>query len=313
MDILIHRTDEFHPMNTQQLIEELSNYGIEAERKSIYNDIDELIMYGLDIINKKGKPSGYYVASREFELPELKLLVDAVQSSKFITKKKSEELIKKLEKLTNIYEANQLHRQVYVTNRIKTMNESIYYNVDSIHTAIHDNCKVSFQYFEWNTKKEMKLRKEGFNYEISPWALVWDDENYYMIGYDEASNLVKHYRVDKMLNIEVVGEMRLGRKYFEEFDSAIYTKKTFGMFQGKEKTITLRCNNRLVGVIIDRFGKDAVIREMSEEEFEVRVDVAISHQFFGWLTGLGLDVRIIRPESVVGEYKSYIQELATRY
>lgn len=309
MEILLNKTDENHPLTTQQLIKELGCYGIEAERKSIYTDIEALTLYGLDIINKKGKPSGYYIASREFELPELKLLVDAVQSSKFITKKKSEELIKKLERLTNKYEASQLQRQVYVTNRIKTMNESIYYNVDKIHVSIYGNCQIKFQYFEWNLKKEMNLRKEGAFYQISPWALVWDDENYYMIGYDSEVGLVKHYRVDKMLKISVVEAAREGKETFQSFDTAQYSKKTFGMFGGREEDVYLRCDNKIVGVILDRFGMDVVLRSVNECEFEVRVNVAVSNQFYGWITGLAGAVRIQKPDNVAKEYRIFLTDL----
>ena len=193
MKELLEKTDESHPLSMTDLIFMLSNNGISAERKSIYHDIEVLRDFGIDIENKREKPAGYYVASRDFELPELKLLVDAVQCTRFITKKKSEELIKKLENLASKSEAAQLQRQVFVVNRNKTKNENIYYNVDKIHTAISENAKVRFQYYEWTVAKEMRLRREGMFYEISPWALTWDDENYYMIGYDQVSQVVKHY------------------------------------------------------------------------------------------------------------------------
>ncbi|MFI3209264.1 MAG: WYL domain-containing protein [Eubacteriales bacterium] len=309
LDILYEKTDETHVLNTAQLIEELGRYGIEAERKSIYTDIEALMQYGVDIICQRGKSSGYYIGSRDFELAELKLLVDAVQSSKFITEKKSKELIQKIEKLTNKYAAHHLHRQVYVTNRAKTINENIYYNVDEIYNAINMNKQIRFQYFEWNTKKEMQLRKNGDYYQISPWALVWDDENYYLIGFDADAHMIKHYRVDKMLKISVSNEGREGGELFKTFDPAQYSKKTFGMYGGVEEQIVLSCNTQMIGVILDRFGKDISVKPIDEETFEARVSVAISKPFFGWVTGLGGAVRIKKPEAVATQYQAYLEDI----
>ena len=207
MDFLLRNSDENHPVSVAQLIAELSGHGISAERKSIYDDIESLREYGLDVIQSgTGKSSGYYVASREFELPELKLLVDSVQSSKFITYKKTMSLIKKIENLTSVYDAQTLSRQVYVKNRIKTMNESIYYNVDEIHRGIAANRKIRFHYFEYTVQKERRFRRAGAWYIISPYALSWDDENYYLVGFDSEAGRIKHFRVDKMTDIDVTEE-----------------------------------------------------------------------------------------------------------
>lgn len=313
MQAFMERTDEIHVLSMQELIELLAGYGICAERKSIYDDIEALRVYGLDIIYKKEPPSGYYLASHNFELPELKLLVDVVQSSKFITERKSAELIKKLEGLTSRYEAQQLQRQVFVANRIKTMNESIYYNVDKIHGAILADVKITFRYFEWTVEKQMHLKKSGDEYCICPWALTWADENYYLIGYDEEADMVKHYRVDKMLSIEFTEEKRVGKEHFADFDTANFAKKTFGMFGGEEQELRLEFENRFVGVVIDRFGKDAAIRKTDETHFIVRVKVAVSPQFFGWLSGLGAGARIVSPQGVQQEYRKFLQELLNQY
>ena len=267
----------------------------------------------MDIILRKDAPSGYYLGKRDFELAELKLLVDTVQASKFITAKKSDELIQKLEGLASHYEARQLQRQVYVANRIKTMNESIYYNVDKIHTAIWENVKIRFQYFEWAVPKEMRLRKDGAFYCISPWVLTWDDENYYLLGFDEEAGIVKHYRVDKMLNIEMTKEPRLGREHFDNFDTAVFSKKIFGMFGGEEQDVKIRFENRLVGVVLDRFGKDLSIRPVDKAHFDIRVRVVVSHPFFGWLSGLGAGVRILSPESVAKEYREFLCGILAQY
>lgn len=309
MKFLTESTDEQHSVTMQEIIQMLEQNGITAERKSIYGDIEALRSFGMDIILRKYQPTGYYLASREFELPELKLLVDSVQASKFITTKKSRELITKLERLASKHDARQLQRQVVVTNRIKTMNESIYYNVDEIHMAISNNTKIQFQYTEWTVTKETKLRKNGKHYIISPWALSWEDENYYMIGFDSESGIVKHYRVDKMLNIEGREEMREGEEVFKNFDIAQYSKRTFSMYGGYDEKIVLRCNNSLIGVMIDRFGKDVILTKESDDTFIINVNVAVSAPFFGWLTTLGGGAVIVAPEHVREEYKSRLLKI----
>lgn len=313
MQLLIERTDEEHAVTTQEIIDYLQANDIASERKSIYSDIDLLILYGMDIIKIKERPGGYYLASRQFELAELKLLVDAVQASKFITSKKSGELIAKLETLCSKAEAKQLHRQVVVTNRNKAVNESIYYNVDMIYKAIAENVKIRFQYFEWSVNKEMKLRRDGSFYEVSPWILSWDDENYYLIAYDDRSREIRHYRVDKMLKIGLLNVAREGKAQFEHLDIAGYSKKTFGMFAGEEETVTLSCDSNLTGVMIDRFGKDVAMRKIDETHIKARVDVAVSRQFFGWVTGLGAAVKIEAPERVVRAYRDYLCEILGQY
>lgn len=313
MQILLQRTDEKHMMSANELAAALQEYGLKAERKSIYADIEALQNYGLDIVQQKGSNPGYYVASRNFELPELKLLVDAVQSSKFITMKKSAELIKKLEGMASKFEAQQLQRDVFIYNRPKTDNETIYYNVDQIHNALHSNAKISFQYAEWTTKKELQLKKNGALYLVSPWALTWDDENYYLIAYDEAADCIKHYRVDKMQNIVVLEESRVGKEKFLHFDLAAFAKKTFGMYGGYDENVTLLCHNSLVGVMIDRFGQDVPIVPVDEEHFYAKPLVAVSQQFFGWVTGLGDMIQIAGPEKVKEEYKAYLNRIIMNY
>lgn len=313
MKILLEKTDETHALSMHELLAELGRYDIKAERKSIYDDIEALRVFGLDIVNRKERPAGYYVAGRQFELPELKLLVDAVQSSKFITTKKSNELIQKLESLASKYEAGQLQRQVFVTNRIKTMNESIYYNVDKIHSAISANVQIGFQYFEWTVEKEMRPKKGGELYVISPWALTWDDENYYLIGFDSEADMIKHYRVDKMKSIELLPDKRAGGEHFARFDTADYAKKMFGMFGGKEVILTLHMDNRFIGVMLDRFGQDITVRKKDEASFTAKIKVVVSGQFFGWLSGLGEGVVITAPKDVAQMYKEYLHNLLQQY
>lgn len=314
MKVLLEKTDESHSITMPEIIAELEAYGITAERKSIYNDMECLRQYGLDIIGEQYDRTYYYcIGNRQFELAELKLLVDSVQSAKFLTAKKSNRLIKKIEGLASKYEASQLHRQVYVAERIKTMNESIYYNVDNIHNAIAKNSKITFQYFQWNIKKEMELKRDGALYEVSPWALSWNDENYYLVAYDSLEQMIKHFRVDKMLNITVTAEKREGKSLFQTFDMAVYAKKMFGMFYAQEQTVKLECANSLAGVVIDRFGKDVMLIPKDDSYFTVNVKVAVSLQFLAWIIGLGEDVKILEPKTVVDRMNGEINRLIRQY
>ena len=306
--MLLEQTDEEHSVTMQDMIEYLADNDITAERKSIYGDLETIRNIGIDIVGEQqGKMFYYHVAGRQFELAELKLLVDAIQSSKFITEKKSRELIKKLESLASVHEAKQLQRQVYVSGRVKTMNESIYYNIDELHNAVAANKKIRFQYFQWNTKKEMKLRRDGAFYEISPWALSWDDENYYMIGFDAEENKIKHFRVDKILKICCLEAEREGRELFQKFDMADYSRKSFGMFGGEEQCVKLLCHNSLAGVVIDRFGKDVILMPVDANHFRINVNVAVSEPFFGWVFALGDKVKIEGPEGVVAKMKEMLK------
>lgn len=312
--IFQERTDEEHGMTMPEIVEALKEYGISAERKSLYHDIQTLQGYGMDIIGeKKGRTYSYYLASREFELPELKLLVDAVQSSKFVTERKSNELIRKLESLGSRYEAKKLQRQVYVSGRIKTMNESIYYNVDEIQNAISRNEKIKFQYFQWNVKKEMELRRDGKFYCVSPWGVSWDSENYYMIGYDSEAEKIKYYRVDKMLKLSAAGENREGQEAFEELDLAALSRKTFSMFAGKEQYVKLEFVNEMAGIAIDRFGRDISLIKKDEGHFVVNVNVAVSRQFLAWIISLGDGVKVLGPDTVIGQMREEADRLAAVY
>ncbi len=314
LKILLEKTDENHIMSSADLIKALNAYGYTVDRKSIYSDIETLMEFGIDIVQAKGgAKQGYYVGSRDFELPEVKLLVDAVQSSKFITAKKSRELIGKIEKLVSENEAKQLQRNVFIFNRIKTENETIYYNVDCIHSAISANRQIKFQYSEWNIEKELAPKKGGQYYIVSPWELTWDDENYYLIAYEETSDKIKHYRVDKMRNTAELDQQRMGKNQFVDFDLASYAKKTFNMYGGKERKVSLVCDNSMIGVMIDRFSQEITVVREDEEHFRINVDIFISPQFFGWITGLGTGVRIDGPLDVKKDYKAFLENVLSKY
>lgn len=313
MKMLLEKTDEKYTMSSADINKVLREYGMSADRKTIYSDVETLREFGIDVLHTKGTNSGYYVGSRKFELPELKLLVDAVQASKFISKKKSEELIKKLESLAGEHDARQLQRNVFIYNRPKTGNETIYYNVDQIHTAILENRQIQYQYAEWTVKKELKPKKRGAIYTVSPWSLTWDDANYYLIAYDEEADCMKHYRVDKMQRTCVTERKRIGKEKFQDFDLVEFSKKTFSMYGGHDEEVTLQCGNELIGVILDRFGTEVIVVPAKEGQFRVRVLVAVSPQFFGWVTGIGSSLQIVGPASVQKEYREYLSEILQKY
>ena len=310
---LLEKADEEHSLNATELGKILEKEGCPVDRRTIYANIEALETFGLDILKKDGNTGGYYIASREFELPELKLLVDAVQSSRFITEKKSGELIRKLGHLTNIYKAKELNRSVFIRDRMKTENERIYYNVDALHDAMNRDRQISFQYAEWTPKKRLAAKKGGARYQVSPWSLTWDDENYYLIGFDEGAEIIKHFRVDKIMKLAVSEERRNGQKHFRNFDLARYAKKTFGMYGGKDARVTLRCDDHLAGVVIDRFGNGVMMIPDGTEHFHVTVEIAVSRQFFGWVTSIGSGMEILSPASVREEYRSYLSEILGHY
>ncbi len=308
--ILLDNTDEENGMTAAELISALAENDIEEERKTLYTDMEELERFGLDI--QKGRSPDnkhtYFIGSRDFELAELKLLVDAVQSSKFITEKKTNALISKLETLTSKPQAKQLQRQVYVSNRIKTLNNSIYYNIDAIHAAISGNRQISFRYYQWTLNAahaEKVLKRNGENYIISPFALTWDDENYYVVAYYEKYGGISNFRVDKMDAITILDKERDGKKLFKDFNIAEHTKKSFGMFSGEEIEVKLkfRMDNNLLGVVVDRFGKNIHISRPDEEHFSVAVKITESPTFWGWLFSFEDSIEIVSPEFLREKYK----------
>lgn len=312
MKLLMEKTDEEHSLTVPQMIVELESLGIHAERKSIYDDLEALREFGLDIACRKTKTTGYFVAGRTFELPELKLLADAVACSRFITEKKSAQLIKKIESLTSRYQAVQLQRQVYVNGRVKAANEKIYYNVDTIHQAVARNRRVEFRYFEYTLGGKKQYRRGGEKYVASPYALCWDNENYYMIAYYETYGNLSHFRVDKMESIGIREEPRHELSGGEDFRLGDYMKKLFGMFGGKEETVRLQFDNSLAGVVIDRFGSDAEIRRADGNSFIVSFHAFVSPTLLGWIFEFGGKVKILAPAGLADRMRQMALECAQR-
>lgn len=317
MQIFLEQTDEWHPLTLHQLQEQLESQGIRVERKTLYDDIEELRAFGMEII-RQPRPVAYYLAGRLFEMPELRLLVDAVQSSRFITDRKSRQLIGKVESLASRFQAQELQRQVYVTGRIKTMNESIYYNIDGLHDAIARQKQVSFRYFEWVLDREQgrlcrQYRRGGRRYRVSPWALAWDDENYYLVAYDSDAQKIKHYRVDKMAEIQAEELSRQGLGHFRQFDMAQYSRRMFGMYGGEEVDVTLQFEDRLAGVVADRFGRETAMRPQGAGYFTITVPVAVSPPFFAWVFGLGTGAQILGPQPVVERFRQHMEQIWAQY
>ena len=312
--ILSEETDPDHGLSAQEIIDRLSMYDVNADRKTLYADFDELERFGLDIVSERtGRNVLYHLNERLFELPELKLLVDSVQASKFITERKSRQLIRKLESLVSNHEAKHLHRQVLISGRVKTMNESIYYNVDMLHEAINQGKQIRFHYGQWNVQKKIVLRRGGAWYQVSPWCLMWDDENYYLVAFDAEDGKIKHYRVDKMLHLSISSLPREGKQQFRKFDAAQYTKQLFGMFGGEVVRVSLEGRNEMAGVLIDRFGNDISIAPKDSDHFTATVEVALSQHFLGWIIALGDGVKIIGPEALVGQMKAEAKRLSEVY
>lgn len=310
---LQRETDQEHPAGLSEMLAELENYGITANRKTLYDDLEALRLFGLDLVTAKGHTTGYYVASREFELPELKLLVDSVQSSKFITQKKTLSLIRKIEGLASVHEGQRLQRQVYVHNRVKTMNESVYYNVDELSGAINADRAVRFRYFEYAPDKSRVYRRGGAWYRVSPFALMWDDENYYLLGWDEDAESLRHYRVDKMDRITARAEPRQGKAAFEKVDMAAYSQQVFGMFGGAVQPVRLRFARHLAGAVIDRFGRDVILSPDGEEHFLVTAQVAVSPLFYAWVLGFGDEAEIVAPPEVREGLKEHLRRALKQY
>lgn len=307
--ILLEKTDEEHYITMPEIIKQLERYGISAGRKALYEDIEALKAFGLDIVSLKGRVSGYYVAGRDFELPELKLLADAVCSSRFLTEKKSNQLLKKIENLSSVHEAKQIHRQVYVANRVKSMNERIYINVDVIHRAIAEGKQIAFKYFDYNIEKKKKYR-DGLRV-CSPYAMTWDDERYYLIAYYEKYNSISNFRVDRMESIEILDAPIVPKP--KNFNIAEYMNSTFSMFSGELQEVKLRFRNDLVNIVFDRFGKDIFIAPDGEEHFVVRVNVRAEHPFLAWLFMFGTNAEILAPQGLRERYKEQLSAVFEKY
>ncbi|HAJ97304.1 MAG TPA: WYL domain-containing protein [Ruminococcus sp.] len=304
--ILMEKTDENHPISMPEIIRELQTYGIQAGRKALYEDIEALRAFGLDIVSTRGSQAGYCVVSRSFQLPELKLLADAVASSRFLTEKKAKQLIEKISSLGSPYETGQIKRQIYIANRTKAINERIYLNVDAIHRAITENKKISFRYFKYNVEKKKKYSPDL--HICSPYALTWDDERYYLVAhYDKYPDKMTNFRVDRMESVQLLDEP--AQKLPKGFSLKEYLSSTFSMFSGTSQDIQLRFENELVSAVIDRFGTDVKLHPDDDNHFTLTVRIKAEQPFFGWLFGFGTRAQIIQPDDVREKYINMLKEV----
>lgn len=308
-------TDETHSLTMLEIrtkLQELMRLDSMPDRKSVYDDIDQLQDFGYDIIQEETKTQTYYkLASRDFELFELKMMVDAIASSKFLSEAKSRDLIRKLEKYCSKADKNSLNRQIVMANRVKTMNISIHYNVDELHRAIAANKQVKFRYFDYDLKKQRQYLKKGADYVVSPWQMLYSDDNYYLVAVEEGK--IKHFRVDKMEDVTMQDADRMGQELFERVDMQDYHRYTFNMYGGNVELVTLQFLNRMMGAAIDRFGRDIVVSKADDYHFRITVPVAVSPQFFAWIFGLGNTVSIVEPEHVKEKMKDMLKKASERY
>lgn len=305
IEILMRFTDEEHPKTLPEIISILSDHGVVAERKTLYSDFAFLEKIGIPVLKKRDSTTRYYVESRLFELAELKMLVDAVQSSKFITAEKSREIISKLEIFLSVYSSNELSRQIYVEDRIKTLTDSSMEVIDTVHNAINSKLKLSFRYFEYDVDKKKKLRRNGEKYIVTPLSLMLSEGNYYLVAYEEESDLIKHFRVDKILDSVVISEKASSATKCEKFNPGDYSQKVFSMYGGREELVTIECREKLAGVMIDRFGTAPVFHK-TDFGFKFTLRLMVSPTFFAWVMGFGKDVRILSPVSVRDELRDII-------
>lgn len=321
-EFLENFSDEQNPVSTKEIIAYLEEKGIKAERKSIYDDIAALIHYGLDIIKVGGQGGGYYLGQRPLELAELKILADAVWSSRFLTVRKTSRLINKLASLLPKSQRKELSHRVHVMSRLKSSNEQIYYNIDSIQQALHRQCPISFTYSEWVISRDgghlryhRQKRKNGSRYEAFPFELIWDDENYYLVARDWASGDHRHYRVDRMQEIEVLTkDDPAGRAAAARFDPSVYSRSVFDMYNGRERTCHILFHQDLLGAMIDRFGEDMIVQMSDQTEWYRTVQyIRVSERFFGWVLAFGGKVQLEGPEDVKQDLKDFLRLLADAY
>ena len=306
------KTDREHPISVAEIIKYMDSYGISVERKAVYDDIETLRVFGMKIENRRGRPSGYFLADRKFELPELKILMDAVQSSRFLTQKQSRELLRKLESLTSASEARKLQYQTYTVPGVKSPNNEVYQNIQGIYDAIAENHQIGFLYYEWDFSKNLKQKRGGEKYRVSPWKLIWKNENYYLLGMDEKSEIVKHYRVDKIKHLNIEKAKRNGESIFQNFDMEKFSAGTFGMFGGKETPVRMEFENRFVcgpgsfwtGCHADSPGMKSI--------FSMQTHISVSPN--SWLAGQPWNrAVIISPENVRREYISFMKNTLMNY
>jgi len=298
-------TDEEHTVSLMDLSKHLQNCGLsQPDARTLRKDIAQLIELGVDIVHNRSVQNQYHIASRHFDGPELKLLIDAIQSSRFITPKKSKALIQKLSAFAGPHQTEILHRELYVDSRFKSDNESIYLTVDHIQSVIAEKKKISFQYFDYAPDKAKLLRHDGRRYSVSPYALIWNNDTYYLIGHHDRRGHIATFRVDRITGLEPLDEAAVDRP--QDFDVSVFFTREFSMLGGKPCEVELLCENDLMGNIIDRFGEDAVTEIVDEGHFKVTVTVDLSNNFYGWVFASAGNIQILSPPEAIIEFRQLL-------
>jgi len=303
--LLDQKTDQNHPIGTTEIIKELGKIGINVTRKTVVSDIALLIEFGVDIINFRSSQNMYYIGSRDFELAEIKLLVDAIESSKLVTHKKSNVLISKLSKLVSIQQAKELNRHIFVDQRVKPQNENVYYIIDLLHQAIADKKQVDFKYIDYTGEKEKIFKHNGMVYKVSPYALIWNDDHYYVVGFCSNHKSISKFRVDRMDKVKTNEETYVPSP--EDFSAASYVKTIFSMYDGNNVTVELKCTNDLMKAVIDKFGEHVETIPLGSNCFKAIVNVSVSPTFYGWIFQFQNKVSILAPFNVKDEYKNTLK------
>lgn len=311
LDIFMKETNENQPVTASDIIRKLEHRGIEASRRSIYDDIEILTEFGLDIIKVEGN-KGWYLGVRDFELPEIKLLIDAVKTAIFIPENKSNILINKLENLTCYSEAKELSNHTLLGSE-KTNSKYVYYSIDTIHRAISLNHMVSFQYGIWDAKKNYVKKRNSKTYKVSPWCFVMDNNQYYMLAYDDDISGIKHFLVEHIIDAKIIADSkRNGKDYFDKYKLKLKSKM-FGMFDGEDVNVVLKCGEKIANIIVDKFGENVTFIPVDEHHFQINVKVSISKPFFGWLLSMGTHIEILQPVEVKDEYTKFLKTVLNLY
>ena len=307
LNLLYHESDEDHPITITQILERLQQAKIESNRRTVAHDLKVLADNGFDVVCNKSRQNQYFIGDRQFELPELKLLVDAVQASKFISTKKSKMLIDKLSALASVHQSDELNRQLYVDKQVKSNNEAIYYTVDLLHSAINAKKQVEFKYYEYNQHKKKVYKHNGKVYTFSPYGLIWNNDSYYVIGYCKSHDKIIKFRVDRIAHPKISEASAVPKP--DDFNIAEYSRTVFQMFEDETHKVVLECRNTLMKTIIDRFGDDVATEPAGKEHFKATVTASTSNTFFGWVFSFAGDMKIIAPQKVKDRYITLARQI----
>ena len=313
IEIFKKYSDEDHSFSVTDICEKLEELNVTATRQTIYKDIEDLRFLGYDIVQTRDGRYGYYLGKREFDLAELKLMVDAVQAANFISGSDSDKLINKIGSMTSVSRAGKLKRQVYSLDRSRKSMSGIFASIDGIHEAIAENVRIKFRYYDRNEKKELVARHNGEFYLVTPVTLIWDDENYYLVAFDVKEQCIKHFRVDKMGDLSLTSEKSDKNEAIDNLDLSEYNKQVFGMYGGRSELVTLECVNSLAGVIIDRFGEDVTFFQKDDSHFEITVRVKLSPNFYSWIMAFGTKIKITAPKYVTDEFCTLLETVRDSY